>query len=288
MVIIRSFCRAMRVAVVGLAILAAISISAPGQEQPCDVAHVLGKKIAARDVLNKGVQAFRKARYDDAICYFQSATRLDPGLVIAKMYLGTAMAETVVPGLETPENLKIAQQAIDIFQEVLDKKPHDINTIKQIAALDYSIKRFEEAKGWQKKVLEEDPKDPEAAYTIGAIDWMEAHMNMLEELTPAGLTDDGEGNANAPAEVMEKIKAKNSVLVEEGIQYLNRAVSIRPNYDDAMVYMNLIYRCKASVDWGNETERAADVAAAAEWVRKAIDVRKELEKRKSGEVSEKP
>jgi len=30
------------------------------------------------------------------------------------------------------------------------------------------------AKIWQEKVLAVDPKDPEAAYTVGVIDWMEA------------------------------------------------------------------------------------------------------------------
>ncbi len=65
---------------------------------------------------------------------------------MAKSYLATALAQNVVPGLDTPENLKNAQQAISIFQEVLAKEPNDVNSLKQIAAIYFSIKKFDEAK----------------------------------------------------------------------------------------------------------------------------------------------
>jgi tetratricopeptide (TPR) repeat protein len=200
---------------------------------------------------------------------------------MAKSYLATALAQNVVPGLDTPDNLKTAQQAIDMFQEVLNKDPHDINSMKQIAGIDFSIKKLDEARDWQKKVLAEDPKDPEAAYTVGVIDWMQAHQNTLNALQATGINDDGEGNAKAPKNVMEPLKAKNGPLVEEALQYLNQAVEIRPNYDDAMAYLNLIYRRKADLDWGNEGARKEDVAKAEEWRNKAMGTRKANEEKKN-------
>ena len=117
------------------------------------------------------MEAYKSAHYEEAIGHFQRATELDPSLPMAKTYLATALAQNVVPGLDTPENLKTAQQAIDIFQEVLAKDPNDVNSLKQIAGIYFSIKKLDDAKEWQKKVLAADPKDPEAAYTIGVIDW---------------------------------------------------------------------------------------------------------------------
>jgi tetratricopeptide (TPR) repeat protein len=238
-------------------------------------------KLKARDQLNKGVDAYKSQRYEEAIGHFQQATELDPDLPMAKSYLATALAQNVVPGLDTPDNLKNAQQAISIFQEVLDKDPTDVNSLKQIAGIYFSIKKLDDAKEWQKKVLAVDPKDPEAAYTVGVIDWTEAHENMLKALAPVGATDDGEGNAKAPRQAMEPLKAENGPLVEEGLQYLNQAVENRPNYDDAMAYLNLIYRRKADVDYGNEAARAADVAAAEDWRQKAMGTRKANEERKN-------
>jgi len=238
-------------------------------------------QLAARDQLNKGVEAYKGARYEEAIDHFQKATQLDPSLPMAKTYLATALAQNVVPGMDTPDNLKTAQQAISIFQEVLAKDPSDVNSLKQIAGIYYSIKKFDDAKAWQKKVLAVDPKDPESAYTIGVIDWTLAHENALKELQAAGSNDDGAGNAKAPKKAMEAIKTENASLVEEGLQYLNQAVANRANYDDAMAYLNLIYRRKADVDFGNDEARKEDVAKAEEWRTKAMGTRKANEEKKN-------
>jgi len=238
-------------------------------------------KLAARDQLNKGVAAYKTARYEEAIGHFQKATQLDPSLPMAKTYLATALAQNVVPGLDTPENLQTAQQSIDIFQEVLTKDPTDVNSLKQIAGIYFSIKNFDDAKAYQKKVLAVDPKDPEAAYTIGAIDWTLAHENALKAFVPAGITDDGEGNVKAPKKVLEAVKEENAALVEEGLQYLNQAVANRANYDEAMTYLNLVYRRKADVDFTDPSAVKADVAAAKDWTAKAMGTRKSNEEKKN-------
>ena len=238
-------------------------------------------RLAARDQLNKGVDSYKSARYEEAIGHFQRATELDPSLPMAKSYLATAIAQNVVPGLNTPDNLKTANQAIDIFKQILDKDPNDVNSLKQVAGLYFSVKNLDEAKNWQKKVLAVDPKDPEAAYTIGVIDWTLAHQNKLKALGDVGIDDDGKGNVKAPKKVMEALKAQNAPLVDEGLQYLNQAVANRANYDDAMQYLNLIYRNKADVDFGNADAVKADVAAAEDWTSKAMGTRKANEEKKN-------
>jgi tetratricopeptide (TPR) repeat protein len=238
-------------------------------------------RLAARDQLNKGVEAYKSAHFEEAIGHFQKATELDPTLPMAKSYLATALAQNVVPGLESPENLKTAEQAVAMFEDVLTKDPSDVNSMKQIAGIEFSVKKLDDAKAWQKKVLAVDPKDPEAAYTVGVIDWTEAHKNKLEALQAAGINDDGEGNTKAPKKVMDPLKEKNGPLVEEALQYLNMAVANRANYDDAMQYLNLIYRNKADVDFGNNAAVSADMAAAKDWTSKAMGTRKANEAAKA-------
>ena len=237
-------------------------------------------KLAARDQLNKGVEAYKAAKYEEAIGHFQKATELDPTLPMAKTYLATALAQNVVPGLDTADNMKTAQQAISIFQQVLAQDPKDVNSIKQIAGIYFSVKKFDDAKEWQKKVLAVSPNDPEAAYTVGVIDWTLAHQNVLKALGDAGLNDDGEGNVKAPKKVLQAIKEENAPLVEEGLQYLNQAVANRANYDDAMSYLNLIYRRKADVDYADPATVKQDVADAKDWSAKAMGSRKINEAKK--------
>src|SRR5579863_7791338 len=238
-------------------------------------------QLKARDQLNKGVEAYKSAHYEEAIGHFQKATQLDPNLPMAKTYLATALAQNVVPGMTTAENLKTANQAIDIFKDVLATNPNDVNSMKQIAGIYFSVNQLEDAKAWQKKVLATDPKDPEAAYTVGVIDWTEAHKNLLAALQGAGFNDDGKGNLKVPKKVMEPLVAQNAPLVDESLKYLNMAVDNRPNYDDAMVYMNLAFRAKADVDFGNQSAVNQDLSQAQDWSSKAMGARKANEAKKN-------
>ena len=55
----------------------------------------------------------------------------------------------------------------------------------------------------------------------------------------------------------------------------------RANYDDAMSYLNLIYRRKADVDYGDTAAVKADIAAADDWRTKAMGTRKANEEKKN-------
>jgi len=238
-------------------------------------------RLKARDQLNKGVAAYKNAKYEQAIGHFQNAVNLDPSLPMARLYLATAYAQQVVPDLTTPDNLKNANLAIQGFQEVLDKDPKDISSLKGIAGLYFQIDQFDKAKEWQQKVLAVDPQDAEAAYTIGVIDWGVAHKNQVQALTSAGMQDAGDGNPKMPKDACKKLADQNASLVNEGMQYLQKALDIRPNYDDAMSYMNLMYRQKANIECGNEQARKEDVDQALDWSHKSMGTRKANEEKKN-------
>jgi tetratricopeptide (TPR) repeat protein len=252
-------------------VLAAVMVSMMVSLTGCD-------KLKARDQLNKGVESFKAGKYEESVRHFQQAEQLDPKLANAKAFLATALSQNVVPGLTTPDNLKTAQQAIDTYQDVLQQDPSNIVSIKGIASLYFNIKKLDQAKEWQKKALAVDPKDPEAAYTVGVIDWTQAHENLLKITNNQ---DDGAGNAKLLVKAnCATVKQENGPLVEEGLKYLNQAIENRPSYDDAMQYLNLVYRRKADVDCGDEAARKADVDAANDWSHKAMGTRKENEAKK--------
>jgi tetratricopeptide (TPR) repeat protein len=247
-------------------------------------------KLKARDQLTKGVQAFKAANFEEAVNHFQTAIALDPEYSDAKLYLATAYASQVVPNLMTPENLKIAQSAIDGFQAVLAKDPGNVNALKQIASIDFNIDKFEEAKEYQKKVIAVNPNDAEAHYTIGVVDWKQSYKNAQGILAGDGIAaDDGNGNPKKSKGACAKMQTANTALVNEGQQYLEKAIDIKPTYDDAMQYLNLTYRRKADIECGDDAARKADLAKADDWSQKAMGARKineqEIEKKHAGGVT---
>jgi tetratricopeptide (TPR) repeat protein len=231
-------------------------------------------KLKARDQLVKGVQAFKAGQYEKAVDYFQTSIALDPNYPTARLDLAAAYSYQVVPNSDDPANLKIAQKALDGFNDVLAKDPNDLMALRQIASIHRNIKQFDKAKADELKVIQIDSNDAEANYTIGVIDWTQAYKNAVQILGGAGLTDDGNGNPKKSKDVCAKLQTANTQLVTEAMQYLNRAVQINPTYDDAMQYLNLNYRRKADLECGNDDARKADLAQADQWIQKATQARK--------------
>jgi hypothetical protein len=103
------------------------------------------KPLSARDELNLGVQAYRQARFDEAIEHFKNVTLLEPGLIVGHLYLATAFAQQYIPGSETEENVQMGEHAIQEYKRVLDleSSPHSSaasSAVKGIASLYFNRK----------------------------------------------------------------------------------------------------------------------------------------------------
>jgi hypothetical protein len=82
--------------------------------------------------------------------------------------------------------------------------------------------------------------------------------------------------------VCATLKEKNDSNIQEGIDNLNKALQLRPDYDDAMAYMNLMYRERADVQCGDAAARAADLKTADEWVDKTLAEKKKKAEKQPG------
>lgn len=231
-------------------------------------------KLKARDQLVKGIDAFKSGKYEEAVNYFQKSVALDPTSDVSRLYLATAYSYQVVPNLDTPENLAIAQKALSGFNAVLANNPNDLDALRQVASIDRNIKKYDEAKTDEMKIISLAPQDAEANYTIGVIDWTQAYKHATDILAAAGLQDDGQGNVKKSKDVCAKLVAANADLINEAEKYLTQAININPTYDAAMTYLQLNYRRKADLECGNDAARKADLAQADEWVQKSMGARK--------------
>jgi tetratricopeptide (TPR) repeat protein len=230
-------------------------------------------KLKARDQLNKGVQAFKNNKFEQAIDHFQQAVTLDPSLINARLYLATAYAQQYVGGVDTPDNIRMAEQAIDQYKQVLQADPKNINSVKGIAYLYLQQKKFPLAKEYYKKASELDPNDPEPYYSIAVIDWTQTYQPRQEERAKLGMKAE-ESLAAKDKKVCAMVREKNTANIQEGIDNLTKAIQLRPDYDDAMAYLNLMYRERADVQCDDPAARAADLKTADEWVDKTMAVKK--------------
>jgi tetratricopeptide (TPR) repeat protein len=215
-------------------------------------------KLKARDLLNKGVTAFKAGKSDDAIEDFKRATELDPTLTTAHLYLATAYASLYIPGAPSPENKARGEQAIKVFKDILDTDPNNLNAIDGIGSLVFQMagtppvdeKGFEESKTYHLKHIQIKPDDPEPYYWVGVIDWTLAFRGngeMRLDYNKNNIRKQVKEADPLPASVRTDYAAKYGPLVDEGIADLQKAISLRPDYDDAMAYLGLLYRRKADM-----------------------------------------
>jgi Tfp pilus assembly protein PilF len=241
--------------------IAALLVSATGCE-----------KLRARDNLNKGVQAFKSAKFPEAVEFFKVATDLDPDFPTARLYLATAYMSQYIPGAESPENLAMAKSAHDEFMKVLDKDPKNSVALASIASLYYHQKKFDEAETWYKKVIEADPNNKEAYYTLGVIAWGRTFPKRMEARSKLSMKPEDPGPVK-DKKVREELAATSLPIIEAGIKSLEKAIEIDKEYDDAMAYLNLLHRERADLQDSPENYKK-DIETADAWVQKTLETKK--------------
>jgi len=240
-------------------------------------------RLQARDHLNKGVQAFKSARYAEAVEHFKTSVDLDPDYPVARLYLATAYMSQYIPGAESKENMEFNRMAKEEFLKVLEKNPADKTAVASMASLYYSqaqgmsnldekLKKLDEAKVWYQKMVEVDPQNKEAYYSLGVIAWAKWYPALMAARVKLNMKAEDPGPLK-DKKLKEELKEKWGAMVDDGLGNLKKALDIDKEYDDAMAYVNLLIREKADLaDSPQEYNKMVEEANG--WVEKALATKK--------------
>ena len=241
------------------------------------------EKLKARDALNKGVAAYKATKYEEAARKFREAIDADPTFEVARLYLATSYMSQWIPGADSPENKAMAKNAEDEFQKVLSVDPKNKLATESIASMRYNqanafpsledkLRVMDDAKVWYAKLVEIDPANSKAYYSLGVISWSKWYPKYKAARENAKMKQEDPGPIK-DKKIREELKAGYAALVEEGIGHLSKSVEIDKNYDDAMAYLNLLIRERADLA-GNAEDYKKDIATADNWVAKALEAKK--------------
>lgn len=228
--------------------------------------------LRARNELNHGVRAFSQSNYQAAIRRFDQAIELDPELLAARSYRASSFMMQYIPGGESEENMEIARLALDGFQGVLERDEKNEVALASIASLYFSMREFELSKETYRALIGVNPENKEAHYTIGVINWSITFPRDMQARAEIGMQLDEPGPIK-DAEARQELAEENLPLIEEGLEALNAAIEIDPQYDDAMAYVNLLYRRWADIAESKEEYEKYSMLAD-EWVQKSLETKK--------------
>jgi len=246
-------------------------------------------KAAARSEVDEGVQAFQQAHYDDAIVHFEQAVTLDPDFVLARTYLAATYLQVFEPGVDTPENVIWATKALDQYSEILRSNPSDVESLKGLAYLKLQLNNFDEAREIYAKAIALNPGDPELLFAAAVANWSNANGGITAEKAKLDAETEyslivSDGCPDARTRFLPDI--------DSAIAMLNKAISVRKDFVDAMAYMNMLYRLRAELECGSKKNFKADIKQSNEWSDRAAAARKKqaeaAEKDSQQQPSDKP
>jgi TonB family protein len=225
---------------------------------------------AAHTLLKQGEAAYNRGDYKDAAEQFESAVKVEPANLKAKLLLANALLQQYVPG-PAADNA-IATRARQQFLDVLALESGNLQALQGLMTLDTNTKQFDSARTWALKAIQADATDKGAYYTIGFIDWVLTYPDYAAARRAAGMQPQDSGII-PDAGARQKVREQHGAQLEEGFRVLQIAVQLDPDYSDAMAYMNLLFRIEAgSAD--TPAQSTEFVAKADAWVTQALDAKR--------------
>jgi tetratricopeptide (TPR) repeat protein len=169
-----------------------------------------------------------------------------------------------IPGAPSEENAQRGRRAVEEFKGVLEIDAQNISAIDGIGAIlfqmggtPFSRELYEESKTFHQKHSDLRPEDPEPYYWIGVIDWTISYRGNLElraKYNKSRVSDPISDVTPLPSSLRAHYTRDFGPAIDEGIECLKRAMALKPDYDDAMAYLDLLYRRKADT-MADESER---------------------------------
>jgi hypothetical protein len=172
--------------------------------------------------------------------------------------------------------------AVQEFGEVLKKEPNNPLALAMMASIAYNAAlsgtpeqktaALEDAKKWNQRRIEANPKDAEPYYYLGVIEWSKAFVPIQTARGQLKMASTESGPIK-DTKVRAELKEKYGQSIDVGISNLTKCLAIDNENEDAMTYMNLLLRKKADLEDTPE-EAKADIAKAEDWFNKSIDTKK--------------
>jgi tetratricopeptide (TPR) repeat protein len=245
------------IVLVAIAFLAVLVVSSSG----CGVIN----RIRAKNQLNEAARSYREGRFAEAEQHSREAAELDPNNKTAPMFIARTIHAQYRPGVQNPENVAKAQQAIEAYQQILARNPQDDEAYKAIAYLYESIKEYDKLKQWISARASSETTEPEkraeAYIVLASKDW-DCSFKITELPTNKTTTLDPTNNKATVSYKKPKDQRdfdQAQMCVKQGLTEAENAIKFDPNNESAWSYKtNLLLEASKLAEMDGQTEQKAN------------------------------
>jgi tetratricopeptide (TPR) repeat protein len=236
-------------------------VSTPG----CGVVN----RIRAKNEINEAARAYKSGRFAEAQQHSERALQLYPDDQNAPVFIARSIHAQYKQGVDTPENLKKADQAIAAYKRILEKNPNNDEAYKAVAFLLGQLNRTDEQIAWIKQRATDESVDPakrSESYTFLANKEWECSFQVTELKTNQKMVEK-EGKT-----IVQWVKPQDqaeydkiNMCVTRGLENVETAIKLDPNNEKAWGYKtNLLLEKVKIADMDNKPEDKASYKKQAD------------------------
>jgi tetratricopeptide (TPR) repeat protein len=228
-------------------------------------------RIRSKNALNEAARAYREGHFEEAEQHSRRALELDPDNKTAPQFIARTIHAQYRPGVQAPENVAKAHQAIQAYQEILQKNPNDEEAYKAIAYLYGAIKDDDKLRQWissrATNANAEPDKRAEAYIVLASKDWDCSYK--ITELPTNKITTVDAASSKASVSYRKPKEQKEfdtaQVCVRRGLEEIENAIKFAPNNESAWSYKtNLLLEASKLSEMDGKTDAKAEYQKQSE------------------------
>lgn len=238
-----------------LVVLAAIVVLTPG----CSLVN----RVRAKNQLNEAARAYHDGHFEEAEGYSRRALELDPNSKTAPLFIARTIHAQYKPGVQAPENLAKANEAIQAYQLVLERDPKSDEAYKAIAYLYGATKDEDKLRSWIAARANDTGAPPEkraeAYIVLASKDW-DCSFKITE--LPTNQTHTTTAGNHITISYKKPANQKDfdsaQACVKRGLEEVENAIKLDPNNESAWSYKtNLLIESSRLAEMDGKTDQKA-------------------------------
>ena len=248
----------------------------------------LVNRIRAKNELNEAARAYRDGQFEEAERYSRRALELDPDSKTAPLFIARTIHAQYKPGVQAPENLAKASEAIKAYQMVLERNPKSDEAYKAIAYLYGATKDTEKLRAWISARANDASLPPEkraeAFIVLASQDWdcsfkiTELPSNQTKTLVNNKLTIAYKKPQN------QKDFDTAQACMKRGLEEVENAIKLDPNSEPAWSYKtNLLIEAVRLAEMDAKTDQKAQLEKQREEAQKRTTQLNQINQKKKAE-----
>ena len=250
-------------------------------------------RIRAKNELNEAARAYREAHFTEAEQHSRRALELDPDSKTALSFIARTIHAQYRPGVQAPDNIAKANEAIQAYQRILEKDPKNDEAYKAVAYLYGAIKEDAKLLAWIASRANDGSLPPEkraeAYIVLASKDW-DCSFKMTELPTNKVTTMAAGNRATVSYKKPKEQKDFDAAqaCVKRGLEEIENALKLDPSSESGWSYKtNLLLEASKLAEMDGKTDQKAELDKQRDIAQKRTNALSEANQKKKQEEANK-